>query len=212
MLRPEDCFIQIGRQMMNVIVADPRPRSRHHEKTLVLVESIHQLLHRGPPFHLHHAFKEGVRCGAEMASYVEARGWFYVNRASDDECDRRERQQTSPPPGPLPPGYGPSFGVPYSGSLSIGAGAVLPKNFRTSKLNCSARAVKIDVDYTIRPFKRTPSTKFDRKSWKFGRFPNNCCNFVHLVHILGFTVRVEGFGVRGFGVRDFGGSLDYTRV
>ena len=45
-----------------------------------------------------------------------------------------------------------------------------PKNFQTSKLNQSTRVVKIVVDYTIRPFKRTPGTKVDRKSlevWEF---------------------------------------------
>ena len=38
------------------------------------------------------------------------------------------------------------------------------------KLNRSTRAVKIDVCYTIRPFKRTPGTNVDCKSlevWKF---------------------------------------------
>jgi len=36
-----------------------------------------------------------------------------------------------------------------------------PKNFQTSKLDQSTRVVKIDVYYTIRPFKRTPGTNVD---------------------------------------------------
>ena len=35
------------------------------------------------------------------------------------------------------------------------------KHFQTSKLNQSTRVVKIDVYYTIRPFKRTRGTKVD---------------------------------------------------
>jgi len=36
-----------------------------------------------------------------------------------------------------------------------------PKNFQTSKLNQTTRVAKIDVYYTIRPFKITPGTKVD---------------------------------------------------
>ena len=35
------------------------------------------------------------------------------------------------------------------------------ENFQTSKHNQSTRVVKIDIDYTIRPFKRSPGTKVD---------------------------------------------------
>ena len=48
-----------------------------------------------------------------------------------------------------------------AGRASDDSTRILSENFQTSKLNQSTRVVKIDVYYTIRPFKRNPGTKVD---------------------------------------------------